>query len=206
MTGEVNLREIIDYIIRGGWPENIGIPIDAARLLPLQYIKAILANDAHRLDGIRRNTNKMQKLLRSLARNESTMASNRTLKKDITENDNAHIDLDAIGKYLDLFNRLFLLENQLPFSTSLRSSVRVKQQEKRHFCDPSLACALLNATPDRLIGDLNTLGFMFEALVERDLRIYADTFDGKLYHYQDYSNKEIEDVIYQLLEEWKNKK
>ena len=121
--------------------------------------------------------------------------SNRTLKKDITENDNAHIDLDAIGKYLDLFNRLFLLENQPPFSTSLRSSVRVKQQEKRHFCAPSLACALLNATPDRLLGDLNTLGFMFEALVERDLRIYADTFDAKLYHYQDYSNKEIDAVI-----------
>ncbi len=103
--------------------------------------------------------------------------------------------MDTIATYLDVFNRLFLLDNQLPFSANIRSSVRVKQAEKRHFCDPALACALLKATPDKLIGDLETFGFLFEALVERDLKIYAESFGANLYHYQDYNNKEIDAVV-----------
>ena len=109
--------------------------------------------------------------------------------------DDEDIDIGTITIYLDIFNRLFLTENQEPFSSNIRSSVRVKQAEKRHFTDPSLACALLRATPEKLIGDLNTLGFLFEALCERDLRIYAESFGAKLYHYQDYANREIDAVI-----------
>ena len=90
---------------------------------------------------------------------------------------------------------MFLLDNQPPFSTNIRSSVRVKQSEKRHFCDPALACALLKATPDRLIGDLETFGFLFEALCERDLKIYAESFGANVFHYQDYDGKEIDAVV-----------
>ena len=97
--------------------------------------------------------------------------------------------------YLDIFNRLFLTDNQPPYSAKLRSSVRVKQAEKRHFCDPSLACALLKATPEKLIGDLETFDFLFEALCERDLKIYAESFGARLYHYQDYAGNEIDAVI-----------
>ena len=118
-----------------------------------------------------------------------------THKNDIKEIDDNGIDVDTVASYLDLFNRLFLLDNQEPFSTHVRSSVRVKQAEKRHFSDPSLACALLKLSPGHLINDLNTFGFMFEALCERDLKIYAESFGAKLYHYQDYSGKEIDAVI-----------
>ena len=90
---------------------------------------------------------------------------------------------------------MFILDNQQPFSTNIRSSVRVKQAEKRHFSDPSLAVALLKATPEILLNDLNTFGFLFEALCERDLKIYAESFGANLYHYQDYQNKEIDAVI-----------
>lgn len=137
----------------------------------------------------------MRLLLRSLARNESTTATKKKLLNDIREFDDEAIDMDTIATYLDVFNRLFLLDNQLPFSANIRSSVRVKQAEKRHFCDPALACALLKATPDKLIGDLETFGFLFEALVERDLKIYAESFGANLYHYQDYNNKEIDAVV-----------
>ena len=137
----------------------------------------------------------MKLLLRSLARNESTTVTKKKLLDDIKEIDDETIDSDTIATYLDVFNRLFLLDNQLPYSTNIRSSVRVKQSEKIHFCDPALACALLKATPERLIGDLNTFGFLFEALVERDLKIYAESFGAHLYHYQDYNNKEIDAVI-----------
>ena len=91
--------------------------------------------------------------------------------------------------------RYNICENRYSFSANIRSSVRVKQAEKRHFCDPALACALLKATPDKLIGDLETFGFLFEDLVERDLKIYAESFGANLCHYQDYNNKEIDAVV-----------
>ena len=165
MTGDVDIKKLIEFILRGGWP------------------------------GIKRDTQKMRLLLRSLARNESTTVSNKTLMKDIKAVDDEDIDGNTVAAYLDIFKRLFITDNQPAFSTQIRSSVRVKQGEKRHFSDPSLACALMKATPTGLLGDLETLGFLFEALCERDLRIYAESFGANLYHYQDYSGQEMDAVI-----------
>lgn len=194
-TGEVNLNKIIEYIIRGGWPASIGLPIENASLLPKEYINAVVNDDIYRIDGKKRDINKMMFLWRSLARNESTTVTNKTLKNDIKSIDDKDIDVDTIADYLDVFQRLFLLDNQKPFSSKIRSSVRVKQAEKRHFCDPSIACALLNITPTMLLNDLETLGFMFEALCEHDLKIYAQANNAEIYHYQDYNGKEIDAVI-----------
>lgn len=195
MTGEVDLKELIRFIIRGGWPGSIGLSPQQAALLPEEYLNAVIDDDVYRIDGIKRNTIKMRLLLRSLARNESTTATNKTLKNDIRENDDEDIDVETVKEYLDIFERLFITDHQLPFSVGARSSVRVKQAVKRHFADPSLACALLKVTPESLLGDLETLGFLFEALCERDLKIYAETFGASLYHYQDYSGREIDAVI-----------
>ena len=195
MTGEVSLRDLAYYTVRGGWPGNLNVAPENASLLPQSYLDAILDDDSQRIDGKKYDVAKMRLLLRSLARNESTTAAKKKLLNDIREFDDEAIDMDTIATYLDVFNRLFLLDNQLPFSANIRSSVRVKQAEKRHFCDPALACALLKATPDKLIGDLETFGFLFEALVERDLKIYAESFGANLYHYQDYNNKEIDAVV-----------
>ena len=195
MTGEVDLKELIRLIIRGGWPGSIGLSPQQAALLPEEYLNAVIDVDVYRIDGIKRNTTKMRLLLRSLARNESTTATNKTLKNDIRENDDEDIDVETVKEYLDIFERLFITDHQLPFSVGARSSVRVKQAVKRHFADPSLACALLKVTPESLLGDLETLGFLFEALCERDLKIYAETFGASLYHYQDYSGREIDAVI-----------
>ena len=195
MTGAVDLKELISLIIRGGWPASLNLPAAAAALIPAEYLKAVIDDDVYRIDGIKRNTAKMKLLLRSLARNESTTATNKTLKNDIKETDDEDIDVETVKEYLDIFESLFIIESQPPFSSGIRSSVRIKQAVKRHFSDPSLACALLNATPDSLMADLNTLGFLFEALCERDLRIYAEAFGGNLYHYQDYRGKEIDAVI-----------
>ncbi len=195
LTGEVTLSNLTEYIIRGGWPGNQDVPIKEAGLIPSEYIKAIVEDDVHRIDDIPKNRKKIQLLLRSLARNESTTVSNKTLKNDIKEIDDEDIDTRTIASYLDIFERLFLIENQKPFDFNIRSSVRVKQSEKRHFIDPSLACALLQLNTEKLIDDLNTFGFLFEGLVERDLRIYAESFGGKLYHYQNYLNQELDAVI-----------
>ena len=195
MTGEVDLKALIGLIIRGGWPGSLGLSSEQAALLPAEYLNAVIDDDVYRMDGIKRETHKMRLLLRSLARNESTTATNRTLIRDVKAIDDTDIDSNTIAAYLDIFKRLFITDNQPPFSVGIRSSVRIKQAEKRHFADPSLACALLKATPASLLGDLETLGFLFEALCERDLRIYAESFGASLYHYQDYKNQEIDAVI-----------
>ncbi len=195
LTGEVELSELIRLIIRGGWPGNLDANEKQARRLADEYISAIVSDDAFRIDGVKRDSKKMMQLLQSLARNESTTASNSTLARDIKENDKSEIDKDTVSSYLDIFNRLFLTDNQKPFSSNIRSSVRVKQAEKRHLADPSLACALLKGTPDKLMADLETLGFLFEALCVRDLRIYAQSFGANVYHYQDYNGKEIDAVV-----------
>lgn len=195
MTGEVDLKNVIEFIIRGGWPASLGLPIESAALLPKEYLEAVLNDDIYRVDDVKRNTHKMRLLLRSLARNESTTVSNKTLKNDIKEIDDEDIDTATIADYLNILDRLFITDNQKPFSTKIRSSVRIKQSEKRHFCDPSLACALLNITPHMLLNDLETLGFLFESLCERDLKIYAESIDAHVYHYQDYKNREIDTII-----------
>lgn len=195
ILGEVDLRKFIDFIIRGGWPANQETTLKQAAYLPIQYIRAVLDDDVYRIDNVKRDKHKMELLLRSLARNEATTVTNKKLKNDIKEIDDEDIDVETVAAYLDVFQRLFLTDNQKPFEAKLRSSIRIKQAEKRHLSDPSLAAALLNATPEMLLNDLNTLGFLFEALCERDLKIYAESFDAELYHYQDYNNNEMDAVI-----------
>ena len=195
ISGVVDLRKLIDFIIRGGWPANQETTLKQAAYLPIQYIRAVLDDDVYRIDNVKRDKHKMELLLRSLSRNEATTVTNKKLKNDIKEIDDEDIDVETVSAYLDVFQRLFLTDNQKPFEAKLRSSIRIKQAEKRHLSDPSLAAALLNATPEMLLNDLNTLGFLFEALCERDLKIYAESFDAELYHYQDYNNNEMDAVI-----------
>lgn len=195
LTGEVDLRNIASLIIRGGWPGNLDYsPKDSSEIIK-EYIELIIADDLYRLDKVNRDKHKMKLLLKSLARNESTTVSNMTLKKDIKEIDNEDIDIDTVASYLNALDKLYLLDNDEPFSLNVRSSIRVKQSEKRHFADPSISCALLNLTEEKLINDLETFGLLFEAMVERDLKIYASTFNAKCYHYQDYQNREIDSII-----------
>jgi hypothetical protein len=192
---EPSLNRIIKLIIRGGWPGSLNINESEYTTIAREYLNAIINHDVYRLEGINRNTRKMNLLLKSLARNESTTVSVNTLKKDIKEHEEEEIDNDTISAYLTLFERMFLIENQKAFSTNIRSTIRLKQMEKRHFVDPSLACALLNASEKMLMGDLNSLGFLFESMCARDLRIYAESFNANLFHYQDYKGDEIDSVI-----------
>lgn len=194
-TGEVDIEKIAKYIIRGGWPGSIDVEIKNLSLAPTAYLKSILEYDTKVIDGVSYSTNKMKLLLKSLARNESTTVSNKKLLDDIKQEDGELIDLNTIATYLDVFERLFLLDNQPAFSTNIRSQIRVKQAPKRQFCDPSLPSALLKLTPDKLINDLKTFEFLFESLCQRDLKIYAQSFNANVYHYNDYKNNEIDAVI-----------
>lgn len=195
MMEQPDLRQLIYLCVRGGWPGAVGVDARQAGDIAKAYIDTILENDIFKLDEKAYDTRKIALLLRSLARNEATTVSVKSLAKDITEVDDVNVDKSTLSNYLSLLDRLFLLRDQPAFDTNIRSSIRVKQMAKRHFVDPSIACALLGAKPDRLLGDLKTFGFMFEAMVERDLQIYAEAIGGKLYHYQDYDNSEIDAVV-----------
>ena len=196
------LKDIAEWIVRGGWPESIGVPIRDAMSIPREYIKQVENNDIHRIDETRRDVHKVDLLLRSLARNEATAASLATLCNDITEYDAESVDPDTVSSYLNALSRLFVIDNQKPFHAHVRSKVRVKQSEKRHLCDPSIAAALLKMTPEKVIGDIQYMGFLFESLVERDLAVYAEGMGAELMHYQDYLNREVDAVVEMEDGEW----
>ena len=189
------LQRLAELVVRGGWPGAIGVPFKDAVNIPREYIRQVVNNDIQRLDNVKRDVRKVNLLMKSLARNETTSVSIKTLCRDISEVDEETVDTDTLSTYLGALERMFVIENQPPFDANIRSSTRVKQSPKRHFCDPSIACALLKLTPEKLIGDLQTFGFMFEAMVERDLRAYCLGMGAELFHYQDYANKELDAVI-----------
>lgn len=195
VTGEVKLEQLIYYVVRGGWPGNMEADIETAKNLPAEYLKAVIEDDMYNTDGIKRDSRKVKSLLHSLGRNESTIVSNNTLRKDMMTYDEVGIDSNTIAEYLDVFERLFLLDDQPAYAANLRSSRRVLKSPKRHFCDVSLAVAALEATPEMLLNDLHTFGFLFEALCEHDLKIYAENNGGKLFHYRDEKNNEIDAVV-----------
>lgn len=194
LTGEVDIETLADLIIRGGWPKNIATKNPT--IVPKSYVEKIIdSNLSDGQDTYKYSSKKIELILKSLARNESTTASINKIAKDISEIGDETISSDTVARYLDALNRQFIFNNQPPFSPNIRFSLRVKQAEKRHFCDPALACALLNMNKVKLLNDLNTFGFLFEGLVERDLSIYAQSFNAKLYHYQNYDNDEIDAII-----------
>lgn len=190
-----SLDQLIHLIVRGGWPGSLGLPIKAAAELPRAYLGSIISDDLHRIDGSKKDQQKVNRLLRSLARNESTVVSNATLRRDIRDKDGETISEETISDYLDLLQRMFLRNDQPAFDPNMRSSVRVGKSVKRHFIDPSLAVAAMEVSDAMLGKDLKTLGFLFEAMCERDLKIYAAGFQGKLFHYRDGTGREIDAVI-----------
>lgn len=196
---KVELPELAEYIIRGGWPANQKTNVEDIDLIPKSYIESILSKDINEENGKQRDRNKMLMILRSLARNESTLVGSKTIVKDIEEyeNDDELVkSRTTIMDYIDCLDRLHLIENQEAFSLNYRSSNRVGKVAKRHFTDPSLACACLDLSIQKLLLDHETFGLLFESLVERDLRIYMDYLDGKLYHFRDNnSGDEVDSIL-----------
>lgn len=197
-TGKVELDKLAHLIVRGGWPENIDMPDNDIGIIPKSYIDTIVAKDMHEGQIRKRDPNKMRMLLRSLSRNETTLAGNATLVRDIEEYENEEQLIESratITDYLRVLDSLYITANQEAYSLNYRSSSRIGKTAKRHLVDPSLCCASLQLTTDKLLHDHETFGLLFEALVERDLRIYAEYLDGYLYHFRDNSSGDEVDAI-----------
>ena len=194
-VGCPSIDRLVSLVVRGGWPGSLGKSDAQAMAIPREYVENVVKIDIQKLDDIERDPVKVRKCLRSLARNESTTVSTATIRADIAEFDDMSMGINTVTAYLSAFKRLFLTHETEPFSPFLRSPVRIKQRPKRRFCDPSITAALLGATPEMLMRDLRTFGFLFESLAVRDLEIYAESFDAKLFHYQDYDNDEFDAVL-----------
>ncbi|VWL85832.1 ATP-binding protein [Oceanivirga miroungae] len=195
LTGEVKLDDLISFVVRGGWPDDANLNKKMWGNTAREYLKTVVDDDMFAVDGVKRDVKKVWALLHSLGRNESTIVSNTTLRKDIENIDDELIDPSTISDYLNIFNRLFILDDQPSFNTKLRLTRRILKSPKRHFVDPSLAVAALGATKEMLFNDLNTFGFLFESLCSHDLKIYANYNNANLFHYRDEKGNEIDAII-----------
>ena len=196
---KVELDELAKLLIRGGWPENIDMDDEDIGVIPESYIEAIVTKDMHERQPKKRSPQKMRMLLRALARHEASRAGDQTLVKDIEEYETSDELIESratIADYTSVLDSLYLISNQEAYSVHYRSSTRIGKTAKRHLVDPSLSCACLQLTTEKLMNDHATFGLMFEAMVERDLRIYADYLEGHLYHFRDnISGDEVDAIV-----------
>lgn len=190
----LSVADLAEEITRGGWPGFRDLATEQALLAVRDYLDEIRRVDIGRVDEKRRDPDKVGQLLRSLARNVATYASAATLAGDTTGTDEP-LTKNTVGDYLSILRRLMILEDQPAWAPHLRSRYVLRSASKRHFIDPSLAVAALRATPGRLLGDLKLLGFLFESLAVRDLRIYAQSNDAQVLQYRDGNGLEVDAVV-----------
>ncbi len=190
----LTVADLAERVAVGGWPGFRGHTVEQSLRAVRDYLDEIRRVDIGRVDGTRRDPDKVGRLLRSLARNVATYAAATTLAADAGGADGA-LDDDTVREYLGALERLMIVEDQPAWAPHLRSRSRTRRAAKRHFVDPSLAVAALRATPDRLLGDLNLLGFLFESLVVRDLRVYAQASEAHVLQYRDNTGLEIDAIV-----------
>lgn len=194
----LTVADLAERITVGGWPAQQGRRvIDAARGAR-DYLEQISGVDVSRVTGVRRDPARVERLLRSLARNSATEVAVTVLAAD-AGSDEAALDRHTVAEYLTILERLMVIEDQPAWAPHLRSRANLRTSPKRHFVDPSLAVAALGAGPERLLADINLLGLLFESLVVRDLRVLAQPLDGRVLHYRDNYGVEV-DVIVQLVD------
>lgn len=192
----LKLSDIAFLICRGGWPIAVDLPEEAALEQAFDYYDAVTKEDVTNVDGVKRASERVQRLMRAYARHQGTQASIATLKEDLKNNDTTTLDEDTISSYLDALRKIFVVEDMPAWNPNLRSKTAIRTTDTRYFVDPSIATAALGLGPTDLMNDLNTMGFFFEAMCVRDLRVFAEALNGKVYHYRDKSGLECDAVVH----------
>lgn len=198
---DLTIEQIAFLICRGGWPASIGQEKETALRMARDYVEAIIHQDISRVDNIEKNPERVRLLLRSLARNISTVANYQTIKQDIEATDISISD-KTISTYINALRRIFVVEDINAWSPSLRSKTAIRTSEKRHFVDPSLATAVMRINPEGVLADFEYFGLLFESLCTRDIRIYAQANDADVFHYRDKTGLEADLIIRQRNGKW----
>lgn len=193
----LEIEDLAYLICRGGWPaavtlKNKDIALDQA----LDYVDSVIDYDIQRVDGVRRDPQRVRRLMRSYARNTAAQISYATFKADMISNDTDTLDEDTVADYIKALKKLFVIEDLEAWNPNLRSKAAIRTSDTRYFVDPSIATASLGIGPNDLINDLESFGLFFESMAVRDLRVYAEALDGKLYHYRDSTGLECDTVLH----------
>lgn len=188
------IQELAELVCAGGWPGNLPRTLKQALSANRDYLNEIRRADVHRVSGGRRDPVKVGRLLRSLARNVATPVATSKLAAE-AGSDREPMKPQTAALYLEALERLMIVEDQPAWSPHLRSRTVLRAAPVRHFVDPSLAVAALRATPERLLQDLRFFGFLFESLVVRDLRVYAQAADAEVFHYREKDGLEVDAVV-----------
>lgn len=195
-TNNTTLEDIAFLICRGGWPKAVGLEKKPALFQAIDYFDAVVSTDISRVDFVERDKEKAKRLLKSYARHVGTQASLETIRQDVLANNIDSLDEKTMYSYLDSLQKIFVIEDSKAWNPNLRSKTSIRTTDTRYFLDQSIAAAALGVGPKDLINDLNTIGFLFENMCIRDLRIYADYLDGTIYHYRDKNGLECDAVIH----------
>jgi len=189
-----SMEDVAFLIVRGGWPRGIKIDPEYAQDIVENYYNATIGVDVFRVDGRKKDISAVDRLMRSYSRNISTTATMKTIIDDVKTPDQS-VSPSTVESYADALRRLYVIEDVPAWSPSVRSRDSLRLSPKRHLTDPSLAAAALALDPGRLISDLNTMGFMFESLCVRDLRVYSQLMNGTVHHYRDAAGLEVDSVV-----------
>jgi predicted AAA+ superfamily ATPase len=193
---DLEIEDIAYLTCRGGWPWATLISKEVALDQAFDYVDSVIKRDIQRVDKVKRSPERARLLLRSYARNISQQVSYSTIRKDMLANDASTLDEDTVADYIKALKKLFVIEDLAAWNPNLRSKAAIRTSDTRHFVDPSIGTTALGLGPKDLINDLETFGLFFEDLAVRDLRVYAEALDGRLYHYRDSDGLECDTVIH----------
>lgn len=191
----IDIDELAFLICRGGWPKAIGLKQYIGLSQAIDYYDAVVNSDISRVDNIERNPERAKRLLRAYARSIGTQTKLTSLSDDVNEDNNLGTN-PTIYNYINALQKIFVIEDSHAWNPNLRSKAAIRTTDTRYFTDPSIAAAALGLGPNDLIDDIKTMGFFFENLCIRDLRVYADSLDGTIYHYRDKNGLECDAVIH----------
>ncbi len=192
----LSIERLTFLIARGGWPLSLEMKDSIALEQAFDYVDAVVHSDINRVDNIQKNPEKIKRLMRSYARNQGKQVPNTQIALDISANDESSINKETVASYINALKKIFVIEDMPAWNPNLRTKTAIRSSNTRYYIDPSIACASLGIGPNDLINDLKTLGFLFETLCVRDLRVYAQALNGEVYHYRDKDSQEVDAVIH----------
>jgi predicted AAA+ superfamily ATPase len=193
----IDLEQLAYLTCRGGWPKAVLRKSEKAALAQaFDYYESVVSSDIKRVDDVDRDEELAKRIMRSYARNQASQATAGTILADIKNNGEELLSDTTVYSYIKALKEIFVIEDSIAWNPNLRSKTAIRTSDTRYFTDPSIATAALGLGPNDLINDLNTFGLIFETLAVRDLRVYAESLNGKVYHYRDKNNLECDAVVH----------
>ena len=195
-TASSDIERIAFFVCRGGWPQAVDMERELALDQAIDYYDGVVHSDINRADNVNKNPERVKRLMRSFARMQGAQVPNSAIGEDIRVNDDGSINEETVGRYIDALKKIFVVEDMPAWNPNLRSKTAIRTSDTRYYTDPSIAAAALGLGPDDLLADLNTFGLLYETLAVRDLRVYAESLGGQVYHYRDKDGLECDAVVH----------